>query len=1184
MNNLISFLTLLTLFAFSSPILAQSPCGGSAGAYYQNPDGSEGGFVADTAEVGPSVHLGREVLICGRAKVTGNVRVSNRVQVFGEAKIQASNTGDLVELHGSAQVYGRAQIQGRAKVSGSAQIFGGAIIRENAHILSSPQIFGDAIIEGESKIFGNTRLSGDVKVLGQARVCDDLLIEDNITINSSEFCSSDQLSVVTQVCEEGGEVVLPEIGRVFFQSGTFSQCTNVTLSFGADEQVATDFEVTTQMFYPGPREAQELKVDTGSIRPQLPVLIERSLSQEFLDLLPIDSEIQTFVQIFQDQGGILRDPFELMPAELIDFDNRIAQVYVDRGGFTQYRNSAQTYETIVVLGSTLSTPDEELRKRQEGDFVQTGKASRVVPSRPGCQAISLENPLEGGRSNSTFDSQGDQSKGLSLDTTYGGYSGPVHASHAGEVVASGSYEKSLPEGVTHPSGQTSVGWGSFLIIGNEFVRTLYSNLDSTSVDLNVGDEVEAGSILGGVGLNERALKTFPEGVMVFKVANSPKYFSKTGSFDAIKCMGGNPLGDIDVGDTGDLADDAFEVYWDDFYVGETNVGEVNKLGLGNLRGGTYPLRLVVTAAPDEAATWGVRLSEGLEFLEGEGTSRDGVMPEVGAEHTLFVIVPGACEIDDGQNESCDKIRIKFENIQTNTREEGNGLLNGFLDYSNRFFANASNVKVILDGEGKDPETLYTDNEGILHLEGYERGTDLDLTVCSEFKVEKSGVETMSASVIGGSSSEGCSQGTYVYKETLTFGLEENKTVEILAGCTEALHGPCTVDGNYPNSRDSAPFAILDTIKMGFDALLNTSVPKERFNFEHLNVVWGPDRANGSASYNANTIFLDGLANFNTAEFDRSSILHEFYHYFADHNTRNDSSPSRHGFYEPGRPLFILDEALATTFALIALNESVYVRTSGTNQGGSSVAFDIGSMTKENLPASVFKTTHGKGWYVEGVVVKLLYELARMHNTNASDALVKVLMSDNYKNSKSLLTIFNFVRQFKIVHQVPEEMQSEINDLFAEYYVELGDDSFSAELGDFQDIRTDAPYFAHPRRNNIYQVINRAVAGAGRLRGRYEDEELRLANRVATEKYFVLDPKGETSIKLELLNCEEGVTYKFEGYVNGQFINGNTMECGEPDPTMSFASPQGGPLVIKAHVEVEYDEKMSYDFELKYIDD
>jgi UDP-3-O-[3-hydroxymyristoyl] glucosamine N-acyltransferase len=54
---------------------------------HKNPDGSLGGWVAETASVEPSVFVGEHALVYGEAVLTDHVRILDLAQVSGKAKI-----------------------------------------------------------------------------------------------------------------------------------------------------------------------------------------------------------------------------------------------------------------------------------------------------------------------------------------------------------------------------------------------------------------------------------------------------------------------------------------------------------------------------------------------------------------------------------------------------------------------------------------------------------------------------------------------------------------------------------------------------------------------------------------------------------------------------------------------------------------------------------------------------------------------------------------------------------------------------------------------------------------------------------------------------------------------------------------------------------------------------------------
>ena len=70
---------------------------------HRNPDGSIGGWVADTASVDDTAYISENAKVFGTAQVFENARVSGNAQVFGNA-----------EVFGTAHVYGNAQVFGHS--------------------------------------------------------------------------------------------------------------------------------------------------------------------------------------------------------------------------------------------------------------------------------------------------------------------------------------------------------------------------------------------------------------------------------------------------------------------------------------------------------------------------------------------------------------------------------------------------------------------------------------------------------------------------------------------------------------------------------------------------------------------------------------------------------------------------------------------------------------------------------------------------------------------------------------------------------------------------------------------------------------------------------------------------------------------------------------------------------------
>ena len=103
-----------------------------------NPDGSTGGWVANSAQVYGNAWVYGDAQVSGDARVSDNARVFGNAQVFGDAWV-----------YGNARVYGNAQVSGDARVSDNAWVYGDA------------QVSGDARVFGDAQVFGNARVYGD---------------------------------------------------------------------------------------------------------------------------------------------------------------------------------------------------------------------------------------------------------------------------------------------------------------------------------------------------------------------------------------------------------------------------------------------------------------------------------------------------------------------------------------------------------------------------------------------------------------------------------------------------------------------------------------------------------------------------------------------------------------------------------------------------------------------------------------------------------------------------------------------------------------------------------------------------------------------------------------------------------------------------------------------------------------
>lgn len=145
---------------------------------HQNPDGSRGGWVADTATVDSTAHIGPLAQIFGKARVYGKARVWGKARVFELAQVDTNaKVRGLAQISGKARIsdnahiYGVAWVSGRAQVSGKAEVFGNASVDDHAHVFGSARVSGEARISGsDSQVAGSVRVGGSTLIYDGARV------------------------------------------------------------------------------------------------------------------------------------------------------------------------------------------------------------------------------------------------------------------------------------------------------------------------------------------------------------------------------------------------------------------------------------------------------------------------------------------------------------------------------------------------------------------------------------------------------------------------------------------------------------------------------------------------------------------------------------------------------------------------------------------------------------------------------------------------------------------------------------------------------------------------------------------------------------------------------------------------------------------------------------------------------
>ena len=160
----IFLITVLTLILWTTnESQAVNHCTREAG--HKHPNG--GGFVADTAEVSKSVFVSSDSVICGHAKVSGNVIVTAQSMILQSPSISGLSGQVLIiasEISGYAQVSGPASFL-NSKATDHTRVFGGVYL-VNSQVVDYGQAFGEGHII-------NKFITGHVKY--NAQTCLDAL-------------------------------------------------------------------------------------------------------------------------------------------------------------------------------------------------------------------------------------------------------------------------------------------------------------------------------------------------------------------------------------------------------------------------------------------------------------------------------------------------------------------------------------------------------------------------------------------------------------------------------------------------------------------------------------------------------------------------------------------------------------------------------------------------------------------------------------------------------------------------------------------------------------------------------------------------------------------------------------------------------------------------------------------------
>ncbi|MCI2285781.1 hypothetical protein L3081_23375 [Colwellia sp. MSW7] len=233
-----------------------------------------------------------------------------------------------------------------------------------------------------------------------------------------------------------------------------------------------------------------------------------------------------------------------------------------------------------------------------------------------------------------------------------------------------------------------------------------------------------------------------------------------------------------------------------------------------------------------------------------------------------------------------------------------------------------------------------------------------------------------------------------------------------------------------DQRESAPFAILRTMKSAADALekinANISMPVLNVYWSGKNIGASGDKAIGqigTSHYSASGLmpglYILGKADSDTDEFDQGVIGHELGHYLQDKLSYSDSPGGDHGDNAFKDASLAYGEGYGTAIGGLLSGSQYYCDVSGSQQTD---GFWLWDLKNKNLDSTVI------GFYSESSIVTLMYGIGTLPGKGISeffDAVTKI------KTGMHSATIYPFLNYYL---EANPDVSNDVTELMAEHNI------------------------------------------------------------------------------------------------------------------------------------------------------
>ncbi len=318
-------------------------------------------------------------------------------------------------------------------------------------------------------------------------------------------------------------------------------------------------------------------------------------------------------------------------------------------------------------------------------------------------------------------------------------------------------------------------------------------------------------------------------------------------------------------------------------------------------------------------------------------------------------------------------------------------------------------------------------------------------------------------------------------------------------------------GGYTGVRAAAPFSVLDTIYSMMSVILAAD---GQANFPPLDVFWSINNSTapgtgifdddiasgeiGTAFYGGNMLFLRGMEDDDTDEFDDHVIVHEWGHYFEDNFSRSDSIGGSHGLGQSLDMRLAFGEGFATALSGIGLNNPLYCDTFGAGQNN---GFGI-DIENDNFGFD--------GWYNEVSVLNLIYDLWDTNPDGAdNDSLgfgpIYDVMTGSQAGTEAFTSVFSFATELKA--QNPAQAPF-VDAILADHNItSAGLDIYgSTETNDHGGVSDVLPLYTNVPLGTQFNICSNSQFDNGRD-----------GNKLSEYRYLILDVNPPSALTFTMNN-------------------------------------------------------------------